>query len=418
MRVMTSVELRSVCRIITPEAAAILGANGLIEKQVTETADDLEANVFVLGPIADPVIIVTCDLLYVGQALRTAVLQLLEEEVHDQRFLFAASHTHRAPMLDPTKPGLGEADALVLTETARQIASGIRDALAREPTQCRTEIAYGSHSAGVNRRRRRLISVDRRGIRWGTMRMAPNPLGPVDTGLRRLRFVETSTDSVVAEMWSVALHPTGYPRRDVISADFPGHVRNAIRADCGSSIPVAFFQGFSGDIRPATPPTPWGLRRLLRGPGFAGFSEDQYRVWVEALARDVLDVDWQSLGGSAVHSIREPIQRAAFVEGGQPPTEGALHGIRLGNLAILGVPSEVVVEYSSSLTSVPPLEHVWGVGCIDHVWGYSPTSEMLGEGGYEVHGFCEAFGVEGVNPQVESELRGRIEALIQDLAQI
>lgn len=410
------VHARGALRSLASRTPAILGCNGLPEQPVSNVADDIESNVLVLGDISEPIVVVACDLLYVGEALRSSVVEKLGKEIPSERLFMAASHTHRAPMTDPTKPGLGAPSLQIIEETADRIAAAIRTALGQPPVMCRVEVGYGRQSAGINRRLKRLASISRSGIKFWPTLLAPNASGPVDDGVRRLRFVDASSGVPIAEVWSTALHPTGYPKRDVISADFPGYVRQAIREFNGEHIPVLFFQGFSGDIRPFTPSTPWGLKRLLVGPRFAGFTEDEYKSWVEALARDVLNVDWAQLKGSGIGSIRIHIKQSSLVRGGMPPHEGRLHGLRIGNLAIVGVPSEVVVEFSTSLTPVPPIEHVWGVGCIDHVWGYSPTSRMLREGGYEVDGFCAAFGVESVNPQVEPELRSRIEALIQGLA--
>lgn len=409
--------VRASSGILTHSGPAVLGCNGLPDLEVVSVADDLEVNVVVLGDHPDPIVVVTCDLLYVGDALRQAVLEALWSEVSEEQLFFAASHTHRAPMVDPTKPGLGRPSTSVLKSISTGIAIAIRKALAQPATSCRIEIAQGRHSAGINRRRRRFLLISRRGICWRPMLMAPNELGPNDGGIRRLRFVDSVSEKVVAEIWSTALHPTGNPRRDAISADFPGVVRRAIRDAVGRGIPVLFLQGFGGDIVPTYPSRRVSLRRFLQGPSFTSFTENEYRDWTVSLSREVLSVTWHSLPGTCISSIRLPIQREALVRGGEAPRNGAVHGLRIGNLAIVGVPSEVVVEYSSSLTPIFPIEDVWGVGCIDHVWGYAPTSEMLRQGGYEVKGFCSPFGVEGVNPDVESNLRRMLESMIRSLAE-
>lgn len=417
MPVTNAVSVRASSRILIHSGPAVLGANGMPNLQVASVADDLESNVVVLGDDPDPVIIVTCDLLYIGDALRQAVLEALGSLVSEEQLFFAASHTHRAPMVDPTKPELGRPSPSVLESISTDIVTAIREALAQPQSSCRMEVAQGIHSAGINRRRHRLVLVTRMGIRWREVLMAPNPDGPNDDGIRRLRFLDSASEKVVAEVWSIALHPTDYPQKDVITADFPGYVRRAIRCDVGRKFPVLFLQGFSGNVRPTNPSTPWGLRRLLQGPRFTGFTEDEYRDWTESLTREVLSVPWRSLAGTRIRSIRLPIQRQEFVHGGEVDHDGAIHGLRIGDLGIVGVPSEVVVEYLSSLVPVSPIENVWGVGCIDHVWGYAPTSKILDEGGYEAEGFCRSFGVESVNPNIEFKLRTKLELMIRRLAE-
>ena len=411
-----AVVTRAVSVDITPGGPVTLGASGLPETPVSTVADPLEANVLVLGDRSDSVVMVTFDLLYVGHDLRHMLEERLTDVVPPSRLFLAASHTHRAPMVDSTKPDLGHYAPSALETIVDRVCEELRQLLGNAGRLARVEVSYGSHSAGVNRRLRRKASVDRRGLRFNRVLMAPNPGGPNDPTVRRVRFV-AGDDDVVAELWSAALHPTAFPFRDRMSADFPGFVRRAIRAQDGVDLPVLFLQGFSGDIRPLTPTNGLGLRRLLQGRRFAGFSPDEYNEWVGQLVTDVLDAKWKALTGEEVASVRVPVDRDSFVVGGPPPPEGWLHAFRLGDLAILGVPSEVVTEYSSSLVPVPPITDIWGVGCIDHVWGYAPTEAMLAEGGYEACGFCSHFGVESVNPRVETELRAGLNALASLIAE-
>lgn len=70
---MNAVPVRASSRILTHSGLAVLGANGLLNREVVFVADDLEVDVVVLGDSSDQLLIVTCDLLYVGDALRQAV---------------------------------------------------------------------------------------------------------------------------------------------------------------------------------------------------------------------------------------------------------------------------------------------------------------------------------------------------------
>ena len=405
---MFSSTLRSGFVEITPLGPTVLGANGLPGEKIARVGDPLEANILVLGPNPNPFVVISCDLLYIGNALRGMIELALGDLVVPERLFMGASHTHRATMTDSTKPELGRAEPEKIDSIAGAISKAVRDIHRQEERPVSAEVGYGQHNAGINRRRKRMLSADRTGLGVNAVHMAPNRRGPVDTLIRRLRFLN-SDGTTGAEIWSTALHPTGYPSRDRVSADFPGRVREAIRNDEGAGVPVAFLQGFSGDIRPNTPHTPLGLRRLWTGKKFVAFTPEQYDAWVDGLIQSVRSVKFTPLQGVGISSVRTPVSREVFVHGKVGPPSGWVHGARLGDLALVGVPSEVVVEYSSSLkiheTEDERLKHLWGIGCIDHVWGYSPTRSMLAEGGYESVGFCAAFAVDRVNPNVESELR-------------
>jgi len=415
---MFSSTLRSGFVDITPQSPTVLGANGLPREKIGRVDDPLEANILILGPNPNPLVVISCDLLYIGNTLRGMIEFALGDLVVPERLFMGASHTHRATMTDSTKPELGRAEPEEIDAIAGAISKAVRTIHHQEERPVSAEVGYGHHNAGINRRRRRMLSVGRTGLALNAVLMAPNRHGPVDRLIRRVRFLN-SDGTEAAEVWSTALHPTGYPSRDGVSANFPGRVRDAIRKDAGPDVAVAFLQGFSGDIRPNTPSTPWGLRRLLRGRQFAAFTSAQYDAWADGLIQSVRSVKFTPLQGAEISSVRTPVNREVFVHSAVGPRSGWVHGIRLGNLALVGVPSEVVVEYSSSLeiqkNENATLEHVWGIGCVDHVWGYSPTASMLAEGGYESVGFCTAFAVDRVNPNIESELRQALAATVEAL---
>ncbi|MDA8909482.1 hypothetical protein N9I09_01010 [Pontimonas sp.] len=397
---------------INPVNPSVLGANGLAGGVVSAIDDSIEANILVLGSDKNSLVLISCDLLYIGNPLRKMVERSLEDIVRPENIFMGATHTHRAPMTDFSKPSLGLADKENVEHIAQTISSAVRRIYSFEKRRVSAEVGYGEHQAGINRRKKRLISARRSSLNFNTVGMGPNARGPIDNTVRRVRFRD-SEDRTIAEMWSTALHPTAYPARDRISADFPGQVRRGIREINGHQIPVIFFQGFSGDIRPKTRVTPFGLKRLLVGAEFAGFSREEYFAWARSLADAVLSVEFMTLGGNGQQSTRIPVTRELFVDGDVGPGEGFVHCIRLGELGLVGVPSEVVVEYSSTLRNEESHNqknrHLWGIGCIDHVWGYSPTKEMLAEGGYEAGGFCVPFGVRNVSPNVESDLRWVLE---------
>ena len=400
---------------ISPTSPTVLGANGLPRLKIANVEDPLEANILILGRDPNPLILISCDLLYIGYPLRQLIDTGLADITPPAKILVAASHTHRATMTDPTKTGLGDADSEQIRVIATKICTEVKKIHLTKAAAVSAEIGFGRHNAGINRRKKRLVRLSRSGFSFNTVSIGPNPAGPVDPVVRRVRFKD-AIGNPVAEIWSTALHPTGYPRRETISADFPGQVRVAIRGQNKSDTPVLFLQGFGGNIRPNTPVNRSGLRKFLVGSKFAGFTTNSYFTWVRELVKNVLSAEFSGLTGEGIDTVRLLISQNLLVEGAQGPPSAWIHAVRIGVLGIIAVPSEVVVEYSSSLSALEGdrsgLMHLWGIGCVDHVWGYTPTRRMLVEGGYEAEGFCEPFGVERVSPNVEEDLRLALEKTV------
>jgi hypothetical protein len=381
-----------------------LGGNGLPHVPTDAVWDSLEANVVVLrdGQWGKPLVVVSLDLLYVGSYLRDAIVAKLDNALPQAQLFLAASHTHRAPMTDPSKPALGECNLAYVDEVAVRTAQLIREVLDSSASLVQVSSGSGQLDSGIHRRRRRLATLDASGLHVRPTIMGPNPAVRFDSAAHRLRFM--SGERVVAEIWTTALHPTGFPDPLKVSADFPGIVRQALRKQERSNHAVLFLQGFSGDVRPNSGVVKFGFKRLLLGPIFASFSSDSYAQWVGDLCRAVLQVPMTQCASLPLASSRLPVSAGDWLIGAPDPDLGAIHAIRVGDTVIVGVPGEVTNRYVEYLEPTRPGDRVWGVGCVDHVWGYLPTRAMLKEGGYEARSFCSAFGVGYVSPAIEENL--------------
>ena len=73
----------------------------------------------------------------------------------------------------------------------------------------------------------------------------------------------------------------------------------------------------------------------------------------------------------------------------------AIRRIEFGNLAIVGLSAEAVVDYLDKVQSIVDPKVAIPVGCIDDTYGYLPTEAMVPDGGYEVDGFQQFFGLDG-----------------------
>lgn len=394
---------------ITPDAPLPLFGNSLRTGNFQGVADRLEANVLVLRSGGAPLVCVSADLAFIGQQLRSCVLRNLGQRVASESLFFAASHTHFAPATDNRRPLLGRGRAEYVERICALITALITRLLDEEPQPATMEYAAGTADHAVNRRLRTPWHLSRRGLLLNAVVGAPDLDGPRDETVHLLRLRRTD-GTLLGLIWSYACHPVSFPRPGEVSADYPGRVRQHLRSELGRQLPILFWQGFAGDIRPRELATSSSLRsrtiRVLIGPRFGRFSGPEWNRWADSLAASVAEVASSGRAAEVVGAIRTSrITRRLdqFVTGRNDDREVTFHGFRLGGqLAVIGISAEPVTLYGpmvrQALEGFPAIL----VGYIDDVYGYLPISRMLDEGGYEVSWFLEPFALNGsLHPEIE-----------------
>lgn len=403
---------------ITPSGAVFL-AGERKRRRAFAVAERLEANVVALRTHEGepPTVIVSMDLLYPGRLVR----ELVEECFHwlpPQNILLGSSHTHRGPMTDDTKSRLGTVDHDYLKHVKERFVS-VR-ALEHTSDWTESHIYKGRADANgaVNRRLRKRLVVSRRPRLNGFVN-APNPAGFKDETLKML-VGRSSEGRAVFVLWSYACHPVGYPTADQVAAHFPALVRTRIRERVGDpNLPVVYLQGFSGNVRPSASVQLNGLSRRCRsmvtGPVFSDMSPSGYSNWCEDLAKVALAAldDARYVEVRGIRNQRAALKASLFVAGA-PESNVTFQSIRLvPSVCIVGASAELVAEYVPIVRGMAASEDVFCVGCLDHVFGYAPTTQILKEGGYEAGDFCDAFGLEGVHPDIETSMRSGFEQVLR-----
>jgi hypothetical protein len=404
------VRIASVALDISPKGEVSLGAAQVRNERWQGVEDPIEANLLAVWSNAGerPVLIVTLDVLYAGRIIRSAIERAASPLTADCVFV-AASHTHRAPMTDDTKPGLGKVDDRYVSRLVDQLSTAIRELVqqpGREVRMMRVGESTASHS--VNRRRRKFVYLGRR-PRFNVVSNAPNPEGVRDETLTTATFVDHD-GAPIAVLWNYACHPVGYPIRNIVSAHFPGVVREQIRDRYNSpNLPVLYFQGFSGNTRPSATSKPRTLvnklRRLLSGPLFDDMTVERYLAWATALGTLVL-ANLEEATQRPVGAIR-PVRTTLAADAFGSPLSGPVtfHGMHFGNaLSIVAASAEVVAEYAAPVREMSKSSAVFCVGCIDDTFGYAPTKLMLEQGGYESHDYLAPFGLSALNPDIERSM--------------
>lgn len=196
-------------------------------------------------------------------------------------------------------------------------------------------------------------------------------------------------------IWNYACHPVCLPLERMVSSEFPGRVRSAVRVGRGD-LPVLFLQGFCGDVRPNIKPRAdirtW-VKTLLVGPRFGDFTLEGWENWAGGIAQIVLTGEGTgrpvSLTDIALRENCFPV--GEIFSGKVDPSNIEFHGVSLGpDLQFLTVSAEPVAEWVQMLK-----QGVVPVGYEGDVFGYLPTDTMIRQGGYEGGQFAALFHGEG-----------------------
>jgi hypothetical protein len=404
---------------ITPLTPIPLGGTRDPRRPFLKIDTPLEANVFIARCGDHEVTFVSVDLLFPGEDLRHNLLVSIPW-LGGQRLVLGATHTHFAPMVQEGMPNLGTVNSEYLKLVSDRIAELIlRLRQELRPATIRYREGMADHS--LNRRLMRW-RINKRGRVEHCEGYAPNPTGPRDESMRMVEIL--AGGSTIGLVWNYACHPTAYPHRFHVSAEFPGVVRSRLRSELGP-IPVLYFQGFSGDVRPrllARLKTPREfILRVLQGPLFGKPSLAEWEAWASSLADEVLKMYKAEGANSNVEGIRcasVAFPVADIAPGHNPNDRFEVQYVELTNgFRFVGWNAEMVHGYRKMITRILGGERLLTANCLDQTLAYMPLEEMLPGRGYEVEGFHHNFAfsgkyAKGINTRIEKaiqELAGRIE---------
>lgn len=401
---------------ITPSKPYYVGGFAGKHLEIKESNGKLEAN-FLIIKSEEIIVIISFDLLYVGRELAERIKEGVSNFVKAENLFMVASHTHYAPMT-ARKADLGRCNPEFVFETAYRVVNAISNAYQFgefRHTNC-TIFTYPSFVI-ENRRAFRRVGLGERKIKFNSIVLGPSKRKePINASLVTF-FCE---DEVVALMWHYSCHPTSLPKKTAFDAHFIGSVRNHLRKKHGRDLPFVFLQGFSGDLRPPSHIRKYTVRSLLRkvifGPWFEDFSENQYTEWIQKIILEIQSIDnldkncgMNSENFDLVKSKRLEIalqELATPTSSNEEKKETVVfHKVDFGIFALIGVSAEVVHDYQTYLDNLEYSGQLLGVGCLGSVFGYIPTAKMLQEGGYESEGYFRYFGIRSLASDIEEKTK-------------
>lgn len=301
------------------------------------------------------------------------------------RRVFAASHTHFAPMLDPRKPRVGiySPETLSAFEQALSIAP-------REPVEVDTCSVYRGQIGLPVYRRFDFPPSAVNGVLTRRAGFYPNEAHPVDRSI--YVFVFSRGERNEFAFVHHANHPVTRHSGARVSADYVQALRDGVRARFGVRH-CLFLLGCSGDIRPnvATKRVQWLPRSRLNW---------KFRYALTAADQDNIDHQYESAVEHAERIESFPLSGSDFqLESHRIEVHGLgllnVPRLRVGSrLTFAFLPFEVSHRYHLEAVDIGNAPRRLIVSCADDTRGYLPHAEQLKAGGYEVDGSRAAMGVQ------------------------
>jgi neutral ceramidase len=412
------------CVDVTPPLGTKM--RGYFEERTARTVHDpLHVRSFALENGDGAVALAICDIIGINREYLDQARALIAEttDLQPEQVLIASTHTH-------TGPHTGDDD---YTQWLwRRIADGVRIAWqAREPA----EVGWASAKDD------RLVFNRRYRMADGSIQTNPGignpdvvePAGPTDpeVGVMVLRRPDCGT---IGALGNYALHYVGIPDdHTALSADYFGYFSTMMQRLRDERFVAALSNGASGDIN------------NLNVMGGVSPRNDHYQhceragavvatnalwAWNEADFTDALDlgaafekltleprppVTDEEL--AKAQEIEERIEEGHSVRMGErsfrrrvrrfeeePPTarETIVQALRVGDLAIAGVPGEFFVELGLEIKRRSPFAQTMVVELANDSVGYIPTLRAFEEGAYEANSsrYAPGFGEQIVDTAV------------------
>jgi neutral ceramidase len=313
--------------------------------------DRLYCRAIVLDDGAHSVALLSCDVCWFTQETVQTVKSGASSYGLNQVFL-SATHNHSGPAMadflaTPTRSG---------TDYVRSLPASIGAAInkAKGSLQPAT-LTMGRGRASISSNRRK-------------------ESGETDPEVLTL-ILRDARDKPMAGVLNYGCHPTvlGQDNR-LISSDFPGRSMQAIENHFGDGFVCLFLNGALGDVNPRT-----CLRYDCRGT-----FDDVSKVGQELASASVENSEFIELGGGT------EIRLASLEVGPLPPYDlrFAIDLLKLGDLAILGIPGEVFASTGLWLKGHSSTPSLMIASCTNGYFGYFPTDDAFERKDYETRWVC------------------------------
>jgi hypothetical protein len=397
---------------ITPAVGCAMAGYGARNQYADEVADELYSKVLVVESAGARAAIVTNDLIGVPQALTDRIRESVRQAagIAPENVLVCASHTHFGPVVDdedyPAENIDWRADAAWLDLTVRKLAGAAAIAV-RQLTPAR--VGLGTALAGHLCYNRRTIRPDGKvEMSW---RLPPSgaqfTFGPKDPEVGILK-IENEAGKLLATLVNFGCHAVcGGENLYALSADFPGYAMKLIERERGGI--CLFTAGGAGNVVPLERGAT-SRRRIGEALGAAVLSVLDFITPVSAEtiktlskplplplkplppleeASRVVEEARRQLAEKPGKAAEEVVGRAKLALRQAKRFDRLkelackVQAIRVGDLAIIGLPGEIFCETVMSIKKDLPAGKVMVVSIANDCPAYVPNRIAYDQGGYE-----------------------------------
>lgn len=240
------------------------------------------------------------------------------------------------------------------------------------------------------------------------------PAGPTDPDITVLSVEDAKSGKPLALVANFSLHYVGGVPEGQLSADYFGEFARLVQSRAGGDFVAMMSNGTSGDAinRPFLVPRPprepfeqirivaqkaadtaWHARSTIsahRRDACLGMIERSVTLktrrptpeqiaWAEGVLAIKDQAEREKLPGLAEAYARRTLSMVAFPETVTVP----LQALRIGDLAVCGIPFETFVEIGLDLKKRSPFPRTMVISLANGTNGYLPTPEQHKLGGYE-----------------------------------
>ncbi len=426
---------------ITPPVGVDLSGFGGREGPSEGVHDSLHAKAVCVADGERSVALITADLIGLDAGTVAEIREQAATRIGPgaPALMIACSHTHSGPST-PCLPFLGEPDPVYMADLKRRLVSIVTEAW-EGMTDATLGAAQRNVGIGINRRER--TSDDR-------IILGRNEGGATAPHVDVVRL-QARGGKGCALLFAYAAHPVTLGGGNLlISADWPGYAQRFVEEALGGDCVALFGQGCSGNINseprgtfeiaeqqgrtlaaavvdaaegmelsdeasvdgrsvilhlPLQPPPSAEEARVIlqqaeealeAGRETDGYGMRRTRQGLVAWAERLLE-----LAEAGAHDLTQPFE---------------VQALRIDDIAIVGLPGEVFVEYQLRIKECSPFEHTLVLGYTNGNIGYVPTADAFPQGGYEVDTAIKYYGTTMLTPDCEEMVVEGACRLLSELA--
>lgn len=354
--------------------------------------------------------IVACDILMITRDLLDPVVKQIEAAtgIPGDRVLINCTHTHHAPSTVRVH-GYDRVPAFC-EEVQRKIVEAVKKADAQlSPDGCEFLFHLG-HEATVGMNSRLMLGDGT--IFWtGDRADAVRPTGPFDPEMPVLAFRD-SHQQLKALIFNHSTHTIGVLGGGKRSPSFYGLAAQQLEAELQGV--TSFIEGASGSTHNlgGETPVPVAIDRMKKAVSAALAQAQPQRVerigankrsftfkvrHFDEAKEDAAVVAYcerriATRAGSTVEVFRNMRRELASHQGQERTTW--LQVMRIGDVAIVGVPAEFFTKLGLDIKNRSPFRHTYIAELANDWIGYVPDQDAFKLGGYQVwtgfHSYCES----------------------------